>query len=529
MHAQQPRHVKQLWFTPYAWAKLLYMCHWSEDEVGAMGLANADDPFLIEDLWIPKQVVSTVSTRFDMDDFAVTQMQLADPDSPTARHPRCFRRVWIHTHPAGSAAPSHMDERTFEDVVGRADWGVMFIMSKDGQTYCRLRARAGDVLMDSDLAVGIAWAAPFPASSIDVWETELQTNVHERPTYVVPEPDERLRTTSKLLAAPAAPKVSTTPAGSPKSTASTQLELLPGVRPKRAPRPLRVIAHNESILNGISGRQMALLVTSHIALGELTPATITILDKAGVTVANKDLLLADKRSTVTAQFSHSALPQPVSSPGLLNIDRIQTLESTIMEPADLTALENDLLAVAADRVLGLTGQTDSNEEPLEVAYPWLTHDGTILLLSNDEIGSLLDEITGKLVDSAADLGHSPRQMGFFLEDEEDKDVESIAETVNRLMTEQPAHQQLRNEQLERAIKEILTLITTARNEGATVDVIEQRLTLLATKARAEGWLPEAMFKINQLRARGYSLVDPQAADEQQVVNNALLEQFDYER
>ncbi len=539
---QPARQVSALWFTPYAWAKLLHMCHWTPNEVGAMGLANAEDPFLIEDLWIPKQEVDLGSTKFDMDDFAVTQLAMADPDSPNARHPRCFRRVWIHTHPEGVHQPSNMDERTFKAIVGRADWGVMFILAKDGKTYCRMRARAGDLEVDQELEVCIAWGADFPAASQAAWVAELTANVTKRPVYeFVPAAPPVLRTTNKLVANPRVVK----PAPVQKNQVVTngggggQL-MLPGVKPRRTARNLRVLAHNESILNGISGRQMNQMLTDDIQVRALTTATIALLDKAGVTVVNKSVTPAKPDEVAT--FTHKSLPEPVTSTGLLNIDRLQIAETLVMSELDWYALEDDLIAITGERVIGIAGHTDSYDEPLEAAYPWLAYDGTTLLLSERELTALLDDLTGEFINEG-DSRDMP--IGFHHEEEsvrqpvtrsyltlqeqderdQQKARETLAQALNRL-SEQPVRG-LNLDLLERATKHVITLLENARADGLTVDSIEAALTLLAAKAAAEGWLPEAVFKIKELRNKGYSLVTPAPAPktEEQTVNELLLEQY----
>ena len=66
-----------------------------------------------------------------------------DEQIDAGRRPEQFGRIWIHTHPGDSAQPSHVDEETFSRVFGPCDWAVMFILAREGETYCRLRFRAG--------------------------------------------------------------------------------------------------------------------------------------------------------------------------------------------------------------------------------------------------------------------------------------------------------------------------------------------------------------------------------------------------
>jgi hypothetical protein len=79
--------------------------------------------------------------------------------------PAQFARIWLHTHPGSSAQPSTTDEQTFERVFGRCDWSVMFILSRSGGTYARLKFAAGPGAA-VPLGVAVDWAA-WPQAVID--------------------------------------------------------------------------------------------------------------------------------------------------------------------------------------------------------------------------------------------------------------------------------------------------------------------------------------------------------------------------
>lgn len=79
-------------------------------------------------------------------------------------------------HPADSAAPSGVDEETFERVFGNCDWAVMAILARGGETYARLRFNvgpAGTLLVP----VEVDFSEPFPAADPDVWEKEYEQHV----------------------------------------------------------------------------------------------------------------------------------------------------------------------------------------------------------------------------------------------------------------------------------------------------------------------------------------------------------------
>lgn len=127
-----------------------------------------------------RQETSSVTVEFD--DAAVADF--FDEMVDAGRAPESFARVWIHTHPGASAAPSAVDERTFDRVFGRCAWAVMFILARGGETYCRLRAltpgsrpmlqeRQVPVRVDfSELGRGVGGV------DLEQWVAEYAANVH---------------------------------------------------------------------------------------------------------------------------------------------------------------------------------------------------------------------------------------------------------------------------------------------------------------------------------------------------------------
>ena len=57
--------VPGLRFSPYAWAKLLYLRNYGSTEVGGFGISNGDDLLLIDDIRLVWQRCSSVSVQFD--------------------------------------------------------------------------------------------------------------------------------------------------------------------------------------------------------------------------------------------------------------------------------------------------------------------------------------------------------------------------------------------------------------------------------------------------------------------------------
>jgi len=169
---RRKRRRQPLRFTPYAWAKLLYLRDLGDTEVGGFGISRNDDLLLIEDIRLVRQRCSAVSVRFD--DAAVADF--FDEQVDLGRRVEQFARAWIHTHPANSAQPSDVDEETFARCFGRADWAVMCILARGGERYGRLRFGVGPG-GQMRIPVEVDFTPPFPAACHDTWEEEYQRAV----------------------------------------------------------------------------------------------------------------------------------------------------------------------------------------------------------------------------------------------------------------------------------------------------------------------------------------------------------------
>jgi proteasome lid subunit RPN8/RPN11 len=159
-------------FTPYAWAKLLYLRDLGPTEIGGFGLTPSDQRLLVEDVQLVQQQCTGVTVEFD--DQAIADF--FDQQVDTGRQPAEFGRIWIHTHPGCSPFPSATDEATFARCFGRTDWAVMFILAASGHTYARLRlghCPAGHL----ELPVQIDFSVPFPAAAPAVWDQEYAQSV----------------------------------------------------------------------------------------------------------------------------------------------------------------------------------------------------------------------------------------------------------------------------------------------------------------------------------------------------------------
>jgi hypothetical protein len=147
----------------------LFLRDWGRTEVGGFAVSAADDPLWIEDVQLVRQTCTPVTVRFE--DQAVADYFDAQVDAGLA--PERFARIWVHTHPGNSAQPTTVDEETFLRCFGTADWAVMFILAKGGETFARLQFNSGPGLA-MELEVGTDFSRPFPAANHDGWLEEYE-------------------------------------------------------------------------------------------------------------------------------------------------------------------------------------------------------------------------------------------------------------------------------------------------------------------------------------------------------------------
>lgn len=167
-HKRRP----SLRFSPYAWAKLLYLRDRGETEIGGFGIAAHADPLSIDQFQLVRQHATPLTVG--LDDTAVAEYFEAQVE--LGLKPEQFARIWIHTHPGNSPLPSRTDEETFERVFGGCDWAVMFILARGGASYARLRFRPGPGA-ELLLATEVDYRSSFAGSDIATWEAEYTANV----------------------------------------------------------------------------------------------------------------------------------------------------------------------------------------------------------------------------------------------------------------------------------------------------------------------------------------------------------------
>ncbi len=167
--------TQALRFSPTAWAKLLYLRDAGDTEIGGFGISSKEDLLFIEDIRLVRQTCTWVHVAFD--DVSVADFFEAQVEA--GRQPEQFARLWLHTHPGRSAEPSATDEATFARVFGGADWAVMFILARGGQSFARLRCNVGPGA-EIQLPVDVDYRCSFDRSDQEAWEAEYQACVQVR-------------------------------------------------------------------------------------------------------------------------------------------------------------------------------------------------------------------------------------------------------------------------------------------------------------------------------------------------------------
>lgn len=164
----------ELRFTPYAWAKMLWMRDRGDTEVAGYGVTGTDDPLLVTDFRLIKSDCTSVSFDMDPDDGAEFMETMLD----AGLMPWQYSNVLIHTHPGNSPTPSNTDEKNFVKAFSHPNWAVMFIIAEGGAAYCRLKVNVGPGVV-KEIKVAVDWKHPFGGTDTQAWKKEYEEKVVE--------------------------------------------------------------------------------------------------------------------------------------------------------------------------------------------------------------------------------------------------------------------------------------------------------------------------------------------------------------
>lgn len=166
--------MNMLRFTPYAWAKLIYMRDAGPTEVAGYGVSSLEDPLLVEDFQLVKQEATSVTFEFDNDGLS----DYMEDMSEEGFQPSQFLRILIHTHPCNSAAPSRTDEENFRKKFSDCNWAIMFILAQGGQTTCAIKYKNPE--MRIQLETTIDYSVEFDGSEHEEWQEEYESCIKEK-------------------------------------------------------------------------------------------------------------------------------------------------------------------------------------------------------------------------------------------------------------------------------------------------------------------------------------------------------------
>lgn len=138
-------------FTPQAWEKVVYLRDNVDTEISMIGISSEDDPLVVEDIRVVKQMASSVET--DIDDEAICEHLQWCVESGIGPHRGM--RIFLHTHPGNSASPSQKDEEKIWKAAffKHHPWYIMFIVSRGGEVYTRMRRRDPEFPIVQDLEI----------------------------------------------------------------------------------------------------------------------------------------------------------------------------------------------------------------------------------------------------------------------------------------------------------------------------------------------------------------------------------------
>jgi hypothetical protein len=386
-------------FSPYAWAKLAYAAANEPTEVGAMAVTSKQNPLFVEDVCFVRQYASAAFVRLDDNAVADKSADLASSWGEFKLHPANFAYIFVHTHPRGMNRPSGHDEVTFSSKFGGYPWSVMFIMTKDLKTYCRLRINS-DVPIEVEIPVSVDHLKQFPGSNWKEWDVELANvmpSSADPMNRVVPtKPAIPLTSANKLRAFDYAP-----PAPRPPVTATLRV-IPPQGADGRFMGTEEAVTSQLSLLSFIPAHVLQFLrMTDALKWSELDSLKWKHALKALARVG----LVVDRKPNGNAGVCYIVLPPYARRPGARHGHRVASAITTCLA-ANLGKMSADKLPPFAEEYarmeaayllhVGLTAGVDlSTTSPMGrtctinntvelVQHRWVTMEGKFVHLTYEE-------------------------------------------------------------------------------------------------------------------------------------------------
>ena len=159
----------KLVFANEAWHKLRYICRKAPTEIAGFGVSSVEDLLSVKEFHLLNQEASVAYV--EIDDDAMAEF-IDEQYAKFGRQPVETGRIWIHTHPSGSASPSGTDWRTFNKTFADCDWSVMMILSKSDDVTCHMQMRVGGMVSQFKIEVENE-DYHYPVSVTNVWDAEF--------------------------------------------------------------------------------------------------------------------------------------------------------------------------------------------------------------------------------------------------------------------------------------------------------------------------------------------------------------------
>lgn len=137
---KKPEFVKgdKLVINALAWLKLCLIRNTKKgQETAFWGVTDPDNPMYVTDIECVKHYGRHSYVEFDDEALMDWTMQMAGQGIYADR----CRRVWIHTHPGNSAAPSSVDWNTMNRLSAGAPYMIMLIVAMDNSTTCHMQSQ----------------------------------------------------------------------------------------------------------------------------------------------------------------------------------------------------------------------------------------------------------------------------------------------------------------------------------------------------------------------------------------------------
>lgn len=165
-----------VFYTKEVWDSIWYIVDQCKKEVGWLGLVEelANGDYLITEIFVPKQEVTSVTTEMEPEALAKLAMQLLDEDKDPSK-----LRYWGHSHVDMPVRPSATDEDQVDEYLEHADWFIRGIYNKKGDTKVDvydMRVNFLYTCVDDRLDL-----PPVDETLKDKIDAELKANVTEPP------------------------------------------------------------------------------------------------------------------------------------------------------------------------------------------------------------------------------------------------------------------------------------------------------------------------------------------------------------